>query len=90
MLAAPGGGPGAAGGAGEVPVTLTDTEPLPGVGTVIFTDTVPGGGGGELSSGTTCACHHINSRDEWSRSILRKAQQYALACSQSDPTGEQA
>ena len=32
-------------------MTLTDTGSEPLVGTVMFTDTVPGGGGGELSCG---------------------------------------
>ena len=52
--AAPGATPGGTPRAGGAKVTLTDTEPLPGVGTVMFTETVPGGGGGGLSCGDAC------------------------------------
>ena len=45
---APGLVPGTAPG-GEGTVTLTDTGPEPLVGTVMFTATMPGGGGGRLS-----------------------------------------
>lgn len=52
--AEPGDAPADASGDGGASVTLTDTEPLPGVGTVMFTETVPGDGGGELSCGSAC------------------------------------
>ena len=35
-------------------VTLLGTDPLPAGGTVILTDTVPGGGGGEVSCAGAC------------------------------------
>ena len=56
--AAPGATTGGTPGAGGATVTLNDTEPLPGVGTVMFTETVPGGGGGKLSRGDACRCKY--------------------------------